>query len=124
MGWRPGITGVLYLLLARRNKLALLRWFALSCRSGTGFSVGGNGMAWVRTVAEDTASGKLREVYQQVRGRAGTVANIAKVQSLRPSTMEHGFHLYCQLMDDPTGISKRERMLIATVVSKVNGCLY
>jgi hypothetical protein len=38
--------------------------------------------------------------------------------------MSHGFNLYSQIMDDPTGISKRERVLIATVVSKVNGCLY
>jgi uncharacterized peroxidase-related enzyme len=81
-------------------------------------------MAWVQTVVEEAATGKLREVYQRVRERAGVVANIARVQSLRPKTMEHGFHLYCQLMDDPTGISKRERVLIATVVSKVNGCYY
>lgn len=52
------------------------------------------------------------------------VPNIAKLQSLRPNTMERGFDLYCQLMDDPTGISKRERLLIATVVSEVNGCFY
>jgi uncharacterized peroxidase-related enzyme len=81
-------------------------------------------MAWVRTVAVETASGKLQEMYQRVRGRAGVVPNIARVQSLRPKTMERGFDLYCQVMDDPTGISKRERVLIATVVSKANGCLY
>ena len=81
-------------------------------------------MAWVQTVPEETASGKLHEVYQRVRERAGVVPNIAKLQSLRPNTMERGFDLYCQLMDDPTGISQRERLLIATVVSKVNGCLY
>jgi alkylhydroperoxidase family enzyme len=78
-------------------------------------------MAWVRTVAENAATDKLQEVYRRVRERAGAVPNIAKVQSLRPATMEFGFGLYCQLMDDPTGISKRERVLIATVVSKVNG---
>jgi uncharacterized peroxidase-related enzyme len=81
-------------------------------------------MAWVQMVAVENASGKLREVYQRVRQRAGVVANIAKVQSLRPQTTERGFDLYCQIMDDPTGISKRERVLIATVVSEVNGCWY
>ena len=81
-------------------------------------------MAWVQTVAEEDASGKLHEVYRRVRERAGAVPNIAKLQSLRPLTMGFGFGLYCQLMDDPTGIGKRERVLIATVVSKVNGCLY
>lgn len=81
-------------------------------------------MAWVQMIAVEAASGKLQEMYQRVRERAGVVPNIAKVQSLRPQTMEHGFGLYCQIMDDPTGIGKRERVLIATVVSKVNGCLY
>jgi uncharacterized peroxidase-related enzyme len=81
-------------------------------------------MAWVQTVAEEAASSTLREVYQRVRERAGFVPNIAKVQSLRPKTMAHGFDLYCQIMDDATGITKRERVLIATVVSKVNGCFY
>lgn len=81
-------------------------------------------MAWVRTVAEEDATGSLLEVYRRVRERAGAVPNIARVQSLRPDTMSFGFGLYCQLMDAPTGLSKRERVLIATVVSKVNGCLY
>ena len=81
-------------------------------------------MAWVQTVPEDAASGGLADLYRRVRERAGVVANIAKVQSLRPATTALGFSLYCQLMDDPTGLSKRERVLIATVVSKVNGCFY
>jgi hypothetical protein len=81
-------------------------------------------MAWVQTVTEETASGRLAEVYQRVRERAGAVPNIAKLQSLRPAATDFGFGLYCQLMDDPTGISKRERVLIATVVSEVNGCFY
>jgi alkylhydroperoxidase family enzyme len=75
-------------------------------------------------VAAEAASGTLQEIYQRSRKRAGFVPNIAKVQSLRPTTTERGFDLYCEIMDDPTGISKRERVLIATVVSKVNGCLY
>jgi uncharacterized peroxidase-related enzyme len=81
-------------------------------------------MAWVQTVDDETATGDLRELYRRIRERAGKVPNIAKLQSLRPKTTAHGFDLYCQIMDDPTGITKRERVLIATVVSKVNGCLY
>jgi uncharacterized peroxidase-related enzyme len=81
-------------------------------------------MSWVPTIPEERASGELRDVYRRVRERAGKVPNIARVQSLRPGTMARGFDLYCGIMDDPTGLSKRERVLIATVVSKVNGCLY
>jgi alkylhydroperoxidase family enzyme len=81
-------------------------------------------MAWVQTVAAEAAAGTLQEVYRRVRERAGAVPNIARLQSLRPKTMGLGFDLYCQIMDDPTGLSRRERVLVATVVSKVNGCLY
>jgi hypothetical protein len=70
-------------------------------------------MAWVQTVPEDAATSTLGDLYRKVRERAGVVPNIAKVQSL-----------YCQLMDDPSGLTKRDRVLIATVVSKVNGCFY
>jgi uncharacterized peroxidase-related enzyme len=81
-------------------------------------------MAWVRTVPVEAASGTLHDMYRRVRERAGFVPNIATLQSLRPETTSRGFDLYCQVMDDPTGLSRRERVLVATVVSKVNGCLY
>jgi alkylhydroperoxidase family enzyme len=81
-------------------------------------------MAWVKTINVESANEKLAEVYERVRKRSGIMPNIASLQSLRPETMERGFDLYCQLMDAPTGITKRERILIATVISKVNGCFY
>ena len=81
-------------------------------------------MSWVPTIPEERAVGELQEIYRRVRERAGKVPNLARLQGLRPATMARGFDLYCQIMDDPTGLSKRERVLIATVVSKVNGCLY
>jgi alkylhydroperoxidase family enzyme len=81
-------------------------------------------MPWVPTVPEEQAAGAFADLYRRARERAGKVPNIAKVQSLRPETAARGFDLYCQLMDAPTGLTRRERVLIATVVSKVNGCLY
>lgn len=81
-------------------------------------------MPWIETVPEQQATGELAVVYDKVRARAGRVPNIARLQSLRPATMHRGFDLYCQIMDDPTGIPRRERALIATVVSKTNGCFY
>ena len=81
-------------------------------------------MAWIQIIHPEAAEGRLREVYDRIRQRKGNVPNIARLQSLRPETIGLGFSLYCQLMDDPTGISHRERVLIATVVSKMNGCLY
>ena len=81
-------------------------------------------MPWVPTIPEAEAAGAVAEVYRRARERAGKVPNIAKLQSLRPEATLRGFDLYCQIMDAPTGLSRRERILIAILVSKVNGCLY
>jgi uncharacterized peroxidase-related enzyme len=81
-------------------------------------------MAWVQVNSESSLPPDLEEFYQRTEARAGKLPNIARVQSLRPTTALRGFDLYCQVMDDPTGLSRRERVLIATVVSKVNGCFY
>ena len=81
-------------------------------------------MAWVQTIPEEEATGDLAIVYGKARARAGVLPNIARLQSLRPGTLSRSFDLYCQLMDEPSGLSKRERVLIATVVSQINGCFY
>ncbi len=81
-------------------------------------------MPWVETIPDAAAGATLRDVYGRVLARAGKVPNIARLQSLRPETMGLGFDLYCQIMDAPGGVSRRERVLIATVVSAVNGCHY
>jgi len=81
-------------------------------------------MAWVQTVEPEEATGKVKEIYEGAMARAGYLPQIAMIQSLRPDTASAGFTLYRQLMDSPTGISRRQRVLIATVVSKVNGCFY
>jgi alkylhydroperoxidase family enzyme len=80
-------------------------------------------MAWVQ-FSESLDAPALKEFYRRTEARAGKVPNIARIQSLRPETATLGFDLYCHVMDDPTGLSQRERVLIATVVSKVNGCFY
>lgn len=81
-------------------------------------------MAWVKIVEPEAAPGQLKRIYEAARERAGYVPNITKLQSLRPTTMSLGFALYQQVMDAETGISRRQRVFIATVVSKVNGCSY
>lgn len=81
-------------------------------------------MSWVRTIDESAAEGALEGIYAECRAKFGYVINLVKVQSLRPETMAIGRQFYRHLMDAPGGLSKLQRVLIATVVSKVNGCLY
>jgi alkylhydroperoxidase family enzyme len=81
-------------------------------------------MSWIRTIREDAAEGLLARIYAETRGKMGRVINLVKVQSLRPETMAIGRSLYRHLMDAPGDLSRLQRVSIATVVSKVNGCIY
>ena len=81
-------------------------------------------MSWIRTVPEERAEGVLATIYDETRAKLGRVINLVKVQSLRPETMAIGRKLYRHLMDSPGGLTRLQRVLIATVVSKQNGCLY
>lgn len=81
-------------------------------------------MSWVRTVADEHASGVLKTIYDETKAKHGRVINLVRVQSLRPETMLMGRQLYRHLMDGAGGLSRLERYLIATVVSKTNGCHY
>ena len=81
-------------------------------------------MSWIRTIREDAAEGLLAQIYAETRGKMGRVINLVKVQSLRPETMAIGRSLYRHLMDSPGDLSRLQRVSIATVVSKVNGCIY
>lgn len=81
-------------------------------------------MSWVRTVPEDEAQEGLSAIYGETKAKFGRVINLVKVQSLKPETMVLGRRLYRHLMDSPGGLSRLQRVAIATVVSKINGCLY
>ncbi|QDV88982.1 hypothetical protein RAS2_00410 [Phycisphaerae bacterium RAS2] len=81
-------------------------------------------MSWVSTITQEQATGLLAKIYDETRARCGKVINLVKVQSLRPESMAIGRQMYRQVMDGPGGLTRLQRVLIATVVSKVNGCLY
>jgi alkylhydroperoxidase family enzyme len=66
----------------------------------------------------------LRTLYKETRAQFGRVINLVRIQSLRPVTMALGRALYRHLMDGPGGLARLQRVLIATVVSNINGCLY
>ena len=81
-------------------------------------------MAWIRTISEDEATGDLARQYKAAVERAGKVFQIVKIQSLRPDIMRTFMELYVKIMHAPSGLSRVEREMVATVVSKVNHCHY
>ena len=81
-------------------------------------------MAWIRTISEDEATGDLARQYKAAVKRAGKVFQIVKIQSLRPEIMRTFLELYVKIMHGPSGLSRTEREMVATVVSRVNHCHY
>ena len=81
-------------------------------------------MPHLRLIDVDEATGALREEYEAALGRAGKVFNIVKAMSLRPGVLRRSMELYKGIMFGPSGLTRQERELLATVVSRTNDCHY
>lgn len=79
---------------------------------------------WIRIIPESEATGKLTEHYEAAVKRAGKVFNIIKIQSLRADYIDASMQMYRVIMFGPSGLTRAERELAATVVSAVNHCFY
>jgi len=81
-------------------------------------------MAWIQTVAPDRAEGALARSYKGATGRAGHVAGIIQAMSLSPSILDASMGLYVKVMYAPGGLTRRQREMMAVVVSAANDCHY
>lgn len=81
-------------------------------------------MANIETIAEAEATGQLRRIYDAATKRAGKVFNIIKLMSLNPATAQASMQLYSTIMHGESPLSRGEREMIATVVSRANNCFY
>lgn len=81
-------------------------------------------MAYIRVIDEDEAEGKLFEVYDHIQSTRGRVSNVLRIQSLDPKALRAHLDLYLALVYGRGPLSRRQRELIAVVVSAVNDCKY
>jgi uncharacterized peroxidase-related enzyme len=81
-------------------------------------------VAHLRLTDVDEATGILKEEYDAAISRAGKVFNIVKAMSLRPEVLRQSMELYRGIMFGASGLSRQERELLATVVSRENDCHY
>ena len=78
-------------------------------------------MAWIETVDTADATGIVKEEYDAAMARVGEIYNIVKLFSVRPKSMRAFVNLYKVVMiEDDSPLSRMQREMIATVVSKVN----
>ncbi|MFT7676623.1 MAG: alkylhydroperoxidase family enzyme [Planctomycetota bacterium] len=81
-------------------------------------------MPWIQTISVAEATGRLKRTYDAAIARAGRVFGIVRSMSLAPSVLDASMGLYQKVMYAPEGISRRQREMLATVVSRANDCHY
>ena len=82
-------------------------------------------MAWIRTVDPQDAGGLLKSLYDAAIRRAGKVFQILRIQSLHPKVLRASTQLYIELMYSPDhALTRAQREMIATTVSRENDCFY
>ena len=81
-------------------------------------------MAWIELVPDDAATGKLKQYYDAAIARAGRVYNIVRTMSPDPAVLEASMAFYVKIMKGPSGVTRRERELLAVVTSAANDCYY
>ncbi len=81
-------------------------------------------MAHLDLIEPEDATGLLADEYDAAVARAGKVFNIVKSMSLRPDVLRRSMEMYRAVMFGPSGLTRQERELLATVVSATNECHY
>ena len=72
----------------------------------------------------DDATSLVAEEYAAAVERAGKIFNIVRSMSLSPESLRASMGLYKAIMFGPSGLTRQERELLATVVSATNECYY
>ena len=81
--------------------------------------------AWIDMIADEDASEELLDVLELARTPHGTVDNVMRVHSLRPSTMRGHVVLYRAALHDETNtIPMWFQETISSYVSMLNDCPY
>ena len=79
---------------------------------------------WIRTIPPEGAHGTLRRIYAAAVKRAGRVFHIVRAMSIAPPALEASLALYQRLMHGEGALPRRQRELLAVVVSRANDCHY
>jgi len=81
-------------------------------------------MTWIRTVSPADATGRLKKIYDAAVTRAGRVFGILRTMSLDPAVLDSSMTFYQRIMYAREGLSRSQREMLATVVSRANDCHY
>ncbi|MFQ6612839.1 MAG: hypothetical protein ACE5D2_07025 [Fidelibacterota bacterium] len=81
-------------------------------------------MAYIKTIKPKEAEGILKQEYEKGLRRSGYISNILRIMSLSPAALRDSIRLYLTIMYGASELSRAQREMLATVVSRVNHCHY
>lgn len=82
-------------------------------------------MTWIKTIGYNEAKGRLKQIYERVKGPDNNVDNILMSHSLRPHTLEGHMTLYKYVLHHPGNtLPKWLLEAIGVYVSLLNDCAY
>ena len=82
-------------------------------------------MTWIRTIPYEEAEGKVRDLYERIKGPNNNVDNIMMAHSLRPHSMEGHMALYKNVLHHSRNtLPKWLLEAIGVCVSIINQCEY
>lgn len=81
-------------------------------------------MANISVIQFEEASGRLKEIYEDLIEKRGKLAAVHTIQSLNPDSIVAHMELYMTIMFNHSPLSRPQREMIAVVVSAANGCVY
>jgi len=82
-------------------------------------------VSWIKTIAYADAAGRLRQLYDRVKGPDDNVDNIMLAHSLRPHTMEGHMAIYKHVLhNSANSVPKWFLETVGVWVSSLNDCTY
>ncbi len=82
-------------------------------------------MSWIKTISQGEATGRLKQMYDRIRGPNGEIDNILRVHGLRPHTLKGHMALYKAVLHHYGNTNPKATLeTLGVYVSMLNGCDY
>ena len=82
-------------------------------------------MTWIKTIAYEDSEGRLRQLYDRVKGPDNNIDNIMMAHSLRPHSMDGHMALYKNVLHHSSNtVPKWFLETLGVLVSQINQCAY
>lgn len=81
---------------------------------------------WIDTAPLDTVDNEIRELYRRTGSDSsnGNPPDLVRLTSATPRVSGLIFDLNRAIQDDATGLTARERAMVALIVASLNGCVH